>query len=323
LWDFAGAVIPKRGKMKRLIELLGIVLLMLGCNTASMTPKSDIRRLTVSILPQKFFVSRIAGDRWKINVMIPPGHNPATYEPTAFQMKNLSNSSIYFRIGHIPFEATWMKTFISLNPGMKVVDTSLGIDVIQSHGHHHHANPEDSRFESRGIDPHIWLSPVSVKTIARHIYQNLVKADPLYQSVYHKNFKKFLIEINELDLEIKQIFKDTSKKKFLVFHPAWSYFARDYRLIQIPIEIDGKHPRPADLKKLIDLARSEEIRFIIVQKQFDTHSAKAIMNEINGQVIQLDPLSENWPSNLKTIAIQMKNMLSKGESDDIHEHHSR
>ena len=309
--------------MKRLIELLGIVLLTLGCNTASMTPKSDIHQLTVSILPQKFFVSRIAGDRWKINVMIPPGHNPATYEPTAFQMKNLSNSSIYFRIGHIPFEATWMKTFISLNPGMKVVDTSLGIDIIRSQGHHHHAIPGDSHHESRGIDPHIWLSPVSVKTIARHIYQNLAKADPPYQSVYHKNYQKFLIEISELDLEIKRVFNDISRKKFLVFHPAWSYFSRDYGLIQIPIEIEGKHPRPADLKKLIDLARSEGIRVIIVQKQFDTHSAKAIMKEINGQVIQLDPLSENWSSNLKSITMQLKNILSKGEIVDIHEHRSR
>lgn len=305
--------------MKLLIKSLGIVLLMLSCNSDPSITNSDVFQLTVSILPQKFFVNRIAGNRWKITVMIPPGHNPATYEPTVSQMKNLTGSSIYFRIGHIPFEGVWMKTFINLNPQMKVVDTSAGIELIQTHHYHHHSNQEDRHNESTGVDPHIWLSPKSVKTIAKHIYENLAEADPPYQSVYLDNYQKFLLEIDRLDMEVKQSLKDASGKKFLVFHPAWSYFARDYMLIQIPIETEGKHPKPADLKKLIDVARSEDIRFIIVQKQFDTHSAEAIMKDINGQVIRLDPLAENWSSNLKTIAKRLKNSLTEKVRTNVHE----
>ena len=158
--------------MKHLIKSLGIVLLMLSCNTGSTVNKSDMFQLTVSILPQKYFVHRIAGNRWKVNVMIPPGHNPATYEPTAVQMKNLTGSLLYFRIGHIPFEAVWMKTFINLNPKMKVVDTSVGIKLIQTHHHHHHSNQKERHIESKGVDPHIWLSPKSVKTIVKHINEN-------------------------------------------------------------------------------------------------------------------------------------------------------
>jgi zinc transport system substrate-binding protein len=308
--------------MKILIKALGIILLMLSCHPDKSAPKTSPHQLTVSILPQKFFVKRIAENRWKVNVMIPPGHNPATYEPTAAQMKKLTASSIYFRIGYLPFELAWMKNMINLNPKMKVVDTSAGIELIRTQ-HHHHSTDDHREHESNGVDPHIWLSPKSVKTMADHMYRTLAAADPAYQSLYQKNHQKFLVEIDQLDREIKQTFNNLSGKKFLVYHPAWSYFAREYGLIQIPMESEGKHPSPADLKKLIDIARSEKIRFIIVQKQFDTHSAQVIMNEINGQVIQLDPLAEDWYANLKTIASQLKHILTEEENSKVHENRIR
>jgi len=97
----------------------------------------------------------------------------------------------------------------------------------------------------------------------------------------------------------------------MVFHPAWSYFARDYGLIQIPIEIEGKEPSPADMKKIIDIARKEDIHIIFVQSQFDTHSAQTVVNEINGQVLQIDPLAEDWLNNLRHIAQLLNKVLNK------------
>jgi zinc transport system substrate-binding protein len=309
--------------MKLLINFFCIVLFMLSCHPNSTEHPIEPHRLTVSILPQKYFVNRIAGNRWKVNVMIPPGHNPATYEPTALQMKSLAGSSIYFRIGHIPFELVWMKNLINLNPKMKVVDTSAGVRLIRDHHHAHHESGGHMLSGSKGVDPHIWLSPKLVKIVANHIYRSLKEIDPAHQSFYLDNYRRFLQEIDQLDREISQIMQAATGKKFLAYHPAWSYFARDYGLIQIPIESEGKNPRPADFRKVIDTARAEGIRFIIVQRQFDTHSAETIMKEINGRVIRLDPLDEDWTANLKKIANQFKSILLEKQDFNHHENQIR
>ena len=88
----------------------------------------------------------------------------------------------------------------------------------------------------------------------------------------------------------------------MAFHPAWSYFAREYGLEQLPIEVEGKAPNPANLKKIIDIARKENIRIIFVQEQFDTNSARAVAAEIGGQVVKIDPLGLDWLENMRRIA---------------------
>jgi zinc transport system substrate-binding protein len=122
------------------------------------------------------------------------------------------------------------------------------------------------------------------------------------QEFYKENYRLFLRDIDQLDREIKALLEKCTGKKFLVFHPAWSYFARDYGLEQLPIEIEGKAPNPADLKNIIDIARKENIGVIFVQEQFDTNSARAVAAEIGGQVVKIDPLAEDWLANMKQIA---------------------
>lgn len=289
--------------MKPVILFIILSVVFIYCGS----PGSDISGakflITVSILPQKYFVHRIAGvgDNldFDIHVMIPPGHSPATYAPTPQQMKALSHSKLYFRIGHIPFEKAWMKNIAANNPRLKIIDTSVGVDLIETgeaeddlhQDNHHHA----------GIDPHIWLSPRAVKIQAKHILDAMIEIDSKNQEFYKENYRLFLLDIDRLDREIKAVLEKCRGRKLMVFHPAWSYLAREYGLEQLPIEVEGKAPNPANLKKIIDIARKENIRIIFVQEQFDTNSARAVAAEIGGRVVKIDPLAPDWLDNMKRI----------------------
>lgn len=263
------------------------------------------RVVTVSILPQRYFVERIVGDRYTINVMIPPGHSPHTYEPTPREMKTVSDSVLYFRIGHIAFEKVWMDKIASLNKSMKVVDTSAGVSLITGEADHDHHG---------GIDPHTWISPSAVKIQAKHILDSFIEYETKAGivgngAIYERNYGDFIRDIEALQAENERILAPLKGKKFMVYHPSWSYFAREYGLVQYPIEIEGKTPGPADLKRIIDTAEKENIRVIFVQKQFDSHNAEAVANEIKGKVIVMDPLAPDWLDNMKQITRTFKEAL--------------
>jgi zinc transport system substrate-binding protein len=296
--------------MKPVILFILLSFFFINCGSPGPDIGGKKFQITVSILPQKYFVHRIVnGDNldFDIHIMIPPGHSPATYAPTPQQMRALSHSQLYFRIGHIPFEKAWMKNIAANNPQLKIVDTSTGVDLIETgeheddaHQDHHHA----------GIDPHIWLSPRAVKIQAKHILDAVIEIDGENQEFYKENYRLFLRDIDRLDGEIKAVLESYRGRKFMVFHPAWSYFARDYGLEQLPIEVEGKTPNPANLKKIIDIARKENIRIIFVQEQFDTNSARAVAAEIGGQVVKIDPLGLDWLDNMKGIAEKISESVS-------------
>ena len=95
----------------------------------------------------------------------------------------------------------------------------------------------------------------------------------------------------------------------MVFHPYWGYFAGDYGLHQVPVEIEGKDPKPAQLKGLIEHAKRKHIKIIFVQPQFSTRSADLVAKEIGGQVIFADPLASDWSGNLREVAQNLKAAL--------------
>lgn len=298
--------------MKKLLFLIPLFLL-LAWNCGQEVKEKEKPGVTVSILPQEYFVQRIVGDHYEINVMIPPGHSPATYEPTPREMKTVSESILYFRIGHIPFEKAWMDKIASLNKKMIIVDTSKGVSLITGTTPHAHSHEEGAKEEHdhTGIDPHIWLSPAAVKVQAKHILDAFmeVEKDPGKQAAYERNYHTFIQDINHLQKENETILKPLRGKKFMVYHPVWSYFAREYGLVQFPIEIEGKSPGAAAMKKIVDTAKKENICVIFVQQQFDSSSAQAVANEINGKVITLDPLDPDWLTNMKKIAHTFKEAL--------------
>ncbi len=288
--------------MKKII-LTGIFIFMLTVSCTKQTP-SVKPVVIVSILPQKYFVERIAGDRFDVKVMIPPGASPATYEPSPSDLVSVSKASAYFRIGYIGFESSKMQSVGGINPEMKIFDCSAGVGLIT--GSHEHHDEIENGYEDdhghEGVNPHIWLSPKAVAIIAGNVLKGLVETDPANKDFYNANYESFRSDLEKLDMEIRVMLKDITDRKFIVYHPAWSYFARDYGLVEVPIEIGGKEPSAATVRKVIDTARDENIRIVFVQKQFDRKLADNIASEIGGEVIQLDPLEEKWFDNIVKIA---------------------
>ncbi|MEA3433071.1 MAG: zinc ABC transporter substrate-binding protein, partial [Campylobacterota bacterium] len=161
----------------------------------------------------------------------------------------------------------------------------------------------DDHKKDEGNDPHIWTSPDNVKIIAEHIYKALVKEDPANKSYYKQNYDKFTSLIKETDSKIKSILSNKPKgTKFMVFHPSWGYFAQTYELQQLPVEIEGKSPKPKELIHLIKEAKEEKISAIFTQPEFSDSIANVIANELNIKVIKVSPLSPNWSDNLLNIA---------------------
>ncbi len=278
----------------------------------------------VSIIPQKYFVQKIGKDRVTIQVMVQPGANPATYEPKPRQMVAIAKTQIYFSIG-VPFENAWLNKIASSNPNMMVVQTDQGIQKTPLADHFDHGKEADhqetdqdhkkkhgqdeNRRDLGILDPHVWLSPPLVMIQARRILVTLQKIDPVHQSDYEANYNAFISEISELDADLKNIFSAKHGSQFVVFHPAWGYFADTYGLRQIPVEIEGKNPKPAQLKELIEFANQTHIKVIFVQPQFSAKSAEVIAKGINGQVVFADPLAEDWALNLRNVAREIKAAL--------------
>ena len=286
--------------MKKIVILLLVIFSFYACNNKQQNPKSNKQTITVSVLPQKYFAEKILGDQFNINVMIPPGASPVTYEPSPRQMKELSASITYIRIGHIEFEKAWMSKLQNLNPEMDVIDLSLNAELIES-VHNHETDHNLAGHHHHGVDPHIWTSPKEVKKQIELIYQYFVKQYPELKPEFAKNYKAFTNEIDSLNSYIESQLQAYQGREFLIFHPALSYIARDYGLEQISIEIDGKEPTPSNIQKIIEIAKKEDIKIIFVQNQFSTHNAEVIANEINGRVVQIDPLAYNWNESIKMI----------------------
>jgi zinc transport system substrate-binding protein len=297
---------------------------------------ADKLTVFVSILPQKYFVQQIGKDFIDVHVMVLPGASPAIYEPKPKQMATLSRADVYFSIG-VPFEKVWLRKIAAVNPSMKLIHTDRGIQKIHMtltyinvKKHHDEKRPGHEKGGShRGIgdhnqgghgqnedhpdhgalDPHIWLSPPLVKKQAKTIMETLIEVDPDNAREYQSNYDTFISEIDRLDMKLKKIFADRQDLQFMVFHPSWGYFARTYGLIQVPIEIEGKDPKPAQLQTLIETARAQRIKVVFVQPQFSSRSARQIAREIGGQVVTADSLALNWSENLVEVAGKFKAAL--------------
>jgi zinc transport system substrate-binding protein len=260
----------------------------------------------VSIAPQKYFVQQICKDLADVQIMVPPGANPTTYEPKPRQMAAISKTSLYFSIG-VPFENAWLKKIAAANPDMAVVPTDRGIQKLPMTDDHHHGG--EKQIKHGTLDPHIWLSPPLVRRQAQAIRDALQAADPAHRAVYENNFKAFVGQVSTLDAELKRIFAGRTGQQFMVFHPSWGYFAQAYGLKQVPIEIEGKEPKPAQLRQLIEHAREDGIQLIFVQPQFSIRSARVIAGEIGARVVMADPLAEDWADNLRAVARKFESGL--------------
>ncbi|SDP14372.1 metal ABC transporter solute-binding protein, Zn/Mn family [Desulforhopalus singaporensis] len=294
------------------ICLLMFFVLFTGCFPACAEPEPMV---FVSILPQKYLVQQVGKDLVHVEVMVQPGASPATYEPKPSQMRKLKSSSVYFAIG-VPFEQAWLTRISRMNPQMTVVHTDAGVtkramkkdysDALT----HDEAHPADGHFHE-GLDPHIWLSPPLVKQQVVVIRQTLEQLLPNEKHMLRKNEQQLLELIDDLDRKLQKMFSNLQDKRFLVFHPTWGYFADHYGLEQIAIEIEGKSPKPAQLRQLIGYARKNDIRVIFVQPQFSVKSAEIVAKELDGRMVTADPLAGDWLMNMEKVGAAFVEVLRK------------
>ena len=282
-----------------------LLMLLIACSTGP-PASEDIPMVSVSILPQKYFVEQIAGDLVNVNVMIPPGASPATYEPSVSQLRDLQNSDLYFKMGYLGFELSWMEKIRSVNGQMKIIDLSGGIELIGGHDHDHGQKGENHRGEGGSIDPHTWLSPGNVKIISKNMYMALAELLPDQTETLSENLEAFTGRVDSLDKFISSELGTLRGRKFMIYHPSLSYFARDYDLEQFPLEMEGKTPSSAHMKYLADMAKKEHIDILFLQMQFDQHNASVLARETGARIIQINPLDPEWYDQMVYITEQLK-----------------
>ncbi len=270
------------------VLLLTLALAPLSGNAAAL-------RVFVSVPPQQTFVEKIGGDHVEVAAMVRPGFNPATYEPSPRQISALADTSLYVRIG-VPFEKVWMERIRSANPEMRMLDARDGIDLRAHPGEPDH-------------DPHVWTSPPLVRVMAANIRDALIELDPANHQDYARNHDAFAAELDELDREIRALLQGVTHRTFMVFHPAWGYFADAYGLTEIAIEHEGKEPGARTLTALIERARRENIKVVFAQPQFDQKLAAEVARAIGGRVVLIDPLSPDYVDSLRGAAREMAGAL--------------
>lgn len=288
------------------ISLLALTLLFGSCHRQEAQHEKPL--VAVSILPLKYLVDNLSGGAIEALVMLPPGTGHEAYDPSPRQMAELTQARIYFTTGHTAFDETWLPNLAEHNPQMKVSVLTDGIELIegacnhdQQHagGHHH------------GVDPHFWLSPRAFSQMAATMLQELTTLLPDQQANFRHRYDSLARVFAEIDSLATHQLGELKSRRFMVFHPALTYFARDYGLEQIAIEAGGKTPGAAGLKSFVDIARSEKLRVIFIQKEYDSTNASAIAREIGATTRSFDHMAYNWPESMRGIIAAMKESLQQ------------
>lgn len=280
--------------MKYLLGILGATILCLAC-----TPHNNTHQqaLSVSIEPLKYLTQQITDNDFEINVLVPQGASPETFEPTAAQMRKVAESKLYVDIGLIDFEVNLAQAIQANMPSVHIVHLDKDIALIEGDDHAHDSNHATHH---HGIDPHIWTSPKCLKIMAGTLYEALSQLYP-DSSRYASNYQKLIQRLDSLDCTLCDLFSGR-QHHFMIYHPALSYLARDYGLTQIALESEGKEPSADHIRRLIDSARRWNIPHILYQRQFSQNTVDALARELGIEAIPIDPLGYDIEHNILEIS---------------------
>ena len=290
------------------MKVFFFVLALAACRPALPPADAGRIRVAVSVPPQGYFVERIGGRHVQVEVMIPPGYSHVDYPLTPRQLVALSRARLYVAVGHpaFEFEQARIKPLLPDLPHLEVVDMSRGMRLLEGegegsegHGHRGHA----------GGDPHVWVAPETVAVAARNIAAALERTDPAHAAEYRANLRRFEADVAGLDREIRARLAPERGSSFLVYHPTWGYFAREYGLRQVAIEAEGKEPSAGRLIQLIDGAKREGVKVVFVQSGFPRKSAQVIADAVGGRVLVADPQDPDWLGNLRRVSRELQEAL--------------
>lgn len=296
--------------MKKIYAIGLLALLLAACKPAGQKTKADDGDtkpvITVTIEPLRYFTEAIAGDRFDVVSMVPKGSSPETYDPTPAQLMSLSKSTAYLRIGYIGFEQTWMDKLTDNAPHLQVFDTSRGIDLILQDGLPEELHEDEPYHIHQGPEPHVWNSPANARIIAANILKALSALDSHHRDDYLARYDSLCTVIDRTDSLCRQMLSQPgADHAFMIYHPALSYFARDYGLLQLSIEAEGKEPSPVHLKELINACKQEDIHVIFVQPEFDRRNADLIARQTGTRVVDINPLSYDWEAEMLKTAREL------------------
>ena len=258
--------------------------------------------VTVTILPLKYLVHEITGDDFAIEVLVPSGASPETFEPTPKQYIRLNESQMVFATGLIDFENALLAR---MEHKERLVDLSRGVELMAGSCSHDRAAEARSRAAAakglpHGIDPHIWTSPRELRIMARNAYEAIARQWP--DSVkYRDNYALLDARLRALDSLTAAEIARSGRSYFLIYHPALTYYARAYGIRQVAIEEQGKEPSPKRLSRLIEQARKDGIRRVFYQSQFPASSVEILASDIGASPVAIDPLAEDVTGNIRRI----------------------
>jgi zinc transport system substrate-binding protein len=252
--------------------------------------------ITTSIAPFEYFISEIAGSDFNVNVIVPPGASPATFEPTPSVLRGVASSEAVVLNGYLGYEMAWGDRITGINGDIAILRLADSQDLIYGEAHRH-----GDHFHYSGVDPHFWTSPASAMKMAADINSFLKSIYPERAGQFDSNYGRLVATINEVSAGLDSLLDDYRGESFMIFHPALTYLARDYGLNQVSVEVDGKEPSPAQMKSFIDTGTEKGIAVIFVQKEFDRRNAEAIAGQIGADVVEIDPLNRNWPETVLSI----------------------
>lgn len=292
--------------------VLSVVCLTLMPGCAEQPRQEDEKPvITVTIEPLRYFAEAIAGEHFRVVSMVPKGSSPETYDPTPMQLMELTHSKAYFRVGYIGFERSWIEQLADNAPHLQFFDLSEGVELIFDDGHVHPSDPvsvmhrEAAALDhsTEGVEPHIWNSTGNAQTISANILRALCTIDKAHRNEYITRYNKLSERIEQTDSLIRAALSaPEADRAFMIYHPALSYFARDYGLTQIAIEEGGKEPSPARLRALVDSCRTKKVHVVFVQPEFDKRNAELIARQTGTRIVDINPLDYDWRGQMLKVA---------------------
>ncbi len=269
-------------------------------------------QVAVGVAPVEHFARMIGGDLVRTTVLVPAGSDAHSYEPKPSQMRAIAAASVYLFTG-LEFEQAWQARLRGANPRMTFVALDAGMKkmVMPEHHEEHEEHHVAGGHEAPELDPHIWVAPSQVRRMCAGIADAFSKADPAHAKTYAANLRAYLKRVDAVDAQIRMLFANVpaNRRNFLVFHPAWGYFARDYGLTQIAIQYEGKEPSPKRLAAIIGDAKTKGIKVVFAQPEMSQRSAATIAKSIGGRLVMADPLASDWETNLLNVAKSFRQAL--------------
>jgi zinc transport system substrate-binding protein len=275
-----------------------LTVLSVSCSPGRDAPPADTILVVTSIAPHAALIESLGGDRVTVTTLVPPGADPHTFEPLPSDMRTMSRARVYFTAG-LPFEDAWLERISGSCPGLTVVSLQAGLPLVPLEAHGEHSHDEPGGIE---VDPHTWLSPELVSRQVGIIDSVLVMLDPSARSFFTELGNGAEEELDSLQTRLHAILDPLPQRSFLVLHPSYGYFADEFGLEQIAIEVDGSEPTPSEMAAITELARDRGLGFVIASPQFSTRTAEAMSAELGIPVLVHDPLRGDWMAGLEDLA---------------------